>query len=416
MKRILAWMLSLILLLSCCAFAEEAAPAAHSYRLSDIVFTYGDSTIDLSNIELCMDMSPDGEAALIHIDADGETAAELGFAKIDNLYAAHLAGELTGHKDFVSDPVVQLAKTLQGGIDGIVEMLQGVDTHALAENIMNFASQLEAAQEAEAEATPEPTEEPAEAAEGEDETLYISLTDLSFEGDIAALLEGCVTEVEDAEMDGSNGIPAGTYEATIFFADEQTVADALNMVYMNDEPLNLGDMMLESGLELGIGVVLYHNDEADASDVSLAFEIEDESYNANLIGVHTGDENGKTGTYAITCDQNGQVMSIGFTTYDGVSTDKTFGPDSIDLASAINVDELSDEEASSTIIEAFQSLLGDAMLPVLAPVINAAAEGGDLAVLFNSMAGAMEEVPMADAELADVEAEAEVAAEEVPEA
>lgn len=408
MKRILAWMLSLIMLISCCAFAEEDASAGHSYRLSDVVITYGDSTIDLSDIALCMDVSPDGEAALMHIDADGETAAELGFAKIDNLYAAHLAGELMGHKDFVSDPVVQLAKTLQGGIDGIVAMLQGVDTHALAEGIMNFASQFAAAQEAEAEAEPEPTEEPA----AEDDTLYISLTDLSFEGDIAALLEGCVTEVEDAEMDGSNGIPAGTYAATIFFADEQTVADALNMVYMNGEPLNLGDKMLESGLELGVGVVLYSNDEASATDVSLAFEIAGESYSADLVGVQTGDENGKTGTYAITCDQNGQVMSLGFSTYDGVSTDKTFGPDDIDVASAINLDDLSDEEAASTIMESFQSLLGDAIVPVLGPVLNAAAENGDLMELFSSFASGAEEALAADADLAAAEAEAE----EVPEA
>lgn len=395
MKKFLALLLSIAMLLGACAFAEEAAPTGHSHRLSDVVITYGGNTIDLSNLALCADISPEGDAVLVHLDADGETAAELGFTKVDNLYAMHVAGTISGHTDFVSDPVVQLAKTLQSGVDGLIGILQNVDTHALAEKIMSFGEQ--PMDEPEAEPEEEPVEEPEEELEmeGDGETLVFNLSDLSFHGDIAAMLEDCVSEEKGVEIDDSTIIPAGTYDVTIFYASEETCADLLNMVYVKDEPVDLGDKLRDAGVTMSAGVAMYQAEGAEATDCTLTLSSGEEVYSAHIVTAHTSDEIGSTGAYDISCNKNGELMGVKFTTYSGEIEDKTFSPDSIDLVNAVNLDELSDEEASETLIGALKTLMVDATLPVLGPVMEAASANGDLLALLSGAALEDAEVPEA---------------------
>lgn len=364
MKRIFALLLSLILLLGTCAFAEEAA-AVHGVELSDVVITYGESTIDLSNVVLGVDVVEDGPSLLVHLDADGETAAELGLTKVDGLYVLHMDGAFTGHKDFVTDPVFQLEKTLKGAIDGLISLLQGVDAHSLAEKIVGFAERPVSAPEV--ESTPEPTQAP------DENTIVISLADVSFEGDVLGLLKGCVTETEGEELDGSNGIPAGTYDSTSFYADEETLAELLDMMYVKGEPTILGDKLRESGISMTMSLASYRAEAIDGANIEMSIDTGEETYGVRAIAVQTTDESGTTATYDITCDNKGTPVGLKFTTYSGESDCEGFSPASVDLASAINLDEMSDEESVAALTEAFKTLATDAMLPVLGSFMGAGA-------------------------------------------
>lgn len=370
MKKFLALLLSAILLLSACAFAEEA-DISHSYALQDVVLTLGETSIDFSNIKLCLDVSNDGPAALAHMDVDGETAAEIGFTKAENFYVMHMAGSLMGHKDFIVDPVVQMEKSLQGGIDGLIAMLQGVDTHALAEKIVNFIESPKAAPDEALEAEPE-VEEPEEAPTSGEEgtTITIDLSDISVKGDVMGTLKGCVTNVKDAEMDGSDDIPAGKYDMEWLYIDDETIANILDMVYVKDEPAGLGDMLRESGAAIGLSAAVYTAEGVTATDITLAFEMQGEGQSLHTVIVKTEGESGSTTNFSLTIDSNGTPAGLKFTAVESAELESSFTPDSVDLEEAVNLDELSEEEALAALSEAFKALQVDVMIPIAAPIME----------------------------------------------
>lgn len=373
MKRFLALLLSAAMLLGVCAFAEEAE-VNHSYKLSGVVLTSGEVKFDFSNIDLCLDVVNDGPAALVHLDADGETAAELGFTKVDNLYVMHMAGALMGEKNFTIDPVLQLEKTLQGGIDGVVAMLQSIDTHAAAEKIVNFLENPMPAVDAEPE--PEPTEEPEEELVEEEpdaeavQSIEIDLSNIRVNGDIQAALKACVTSEKDVEVDGNDGIPAGKYDVDILYIDEEALAGMLDMVYMNDEPIGLGEKLRESGASVGLSAAKYAAEGVTAADIELGIDFQGESQSVRFIMVKTADESGSVTTFDFTCDNNGTPMSLQFAATESTDVDSAFGPETIDLANAVNLNELSDEESLAALSEAFQALQADAMIPVMGPIME----------------------------------------------
>ena len=137
MKKMLALSLSASMLSGVCAFAEETADV-HSYMLSDVTVVSGDQTFDFSNLSIGIDV-PEGEnGALLHLDENGETAAEIGVTMADGIYVLHMDSEMLGHRDFGVDPVVVIERVLQGGIDGLIAMLEDIDVHGTAQDIVDF--------------------------------------------------------------------------------------------------------------------------------------------------------------------------------------------------------------------------------------------------------------------------------------
>ena len=366
MKRIFALLLSLVMLLGTCAFAEEAA-AAHSYTLSDMVVTYMDQVFDLSNVALEMDVSEDG--GLLHIDENGDSAAEIGVTKVDNLYVLHMAGTTAGHKDFAVDPVAYVERTLREGIDGLVSLLQGIDTHDAAQKFVDFLERpMPEAVEPEA---------PVEAPEEEPGTITIDLSSLSIEGDIMGALEACVSEQGITAVDGSNGIPAGDYDVTSFCMDDETLADLLDMVQVDGKPIGVGDAIRESGAELTLNVTSYSSEAAEAFDFSAIYVIDGETFDFHGLAVTTPAEDGSSTAFTFEFKLNDQVATVQFTTSNGASEEQ-FTPASVNLDEAVMLHEMADEEAVSALSDAFNALMNDAITPILNPVMATLMAGVDM--------------------------------------
>ena len=374
MKRIFALLLSLIMLLSVCAFAEEAA-TTHSYALSNMVVTYMDQVFDLSNVALQVDVSEDG--GLLHIDENGDSAAEIGVTKVDNLYVLHMAGTTAGHKDFAVDPVVYVERMLREGIDGLVSLLQGIDTHDAAQKLVDFLQRpAPAAVEPEA-----PVEAPVEAPEEEPGTITIDLSSLSIEGDIMGALEACASEQGITAVDGSNGIPAGDYDVTSFYMDEEILADLLDMIHVDGKPIGVGDAIRESGAELTLNVTSYSSEAAEAFDFSAIYVIDGETFDFHGLAVTTPAEDGSSTAFTFEFKLNDQVATVQFTTSYGASEGEQFSPASINLDEAVMLHEMADEEAVAALSDAFNALMNDAITPILNPVMAVLMAGVDMSAV-----------------------------------
>ena len=119
MKKLLAVILSAVLMLGACAFTEGPA-AGTCYCLSDV--------------EIGVDvMEGEPGAVVVHVDSGEEHVCEIGVTQIDGLYIIHLDSPTLGHKDYAIDPVLELSEDLDDLRDALIEKLQGMDTQAAAQ-------------------------------------------------------------------------------------------------------------------------------------------------------------------------------------------------------------------------------------------------------------------------------------------
>lgn len=391
MKKILALLLSLVLLLGTCAFAEEEVAAPNCHKLSGIYLIYNDQMIDLSNISFELDTTEDGEnsATGLVMSADGETVAELGFAKVDGVYYLHMNSNSLGHKDFGMDPVVYLERSLKAGIDGLIELLKSIDTRGAAESIVNFAQSI--GEDIEAAATPEPTPEPTAEPDEDDlaQTIEIQLSKISFDGDVLAVLKDCVSEPQTSHMGGIEyglgntqlEMPDGEYTETSFEFSTDTLCKILDMVRYDGEDLGLGDALRSTNIQFLLGGSIQSSDLAHIFNLngSLIAEDVESSFGINVHQIKT--EGGYDTTFSYGTTATGEPSTgVQFTVSSNVHDGASFTPASIDPASAVMLSDMDDEEALDTLKQAFTAMGIDALMPLL-PVVGAMMGGmmGDAA-------------------------------------
>lgn len=382
MKKLLALLLSAILLLSACAFAEEAADVTHSHRLSDVVLLSGEQAFDFSSIAVELDVSgaekPD--AVCLHLDVDGETVVELGVALVDGLYVCHLESESLGHEDFVIDPVVFLAQTMDRGIDFITAMLESVDTTAAAQAILDS---INGAGKAPAEAAPS-APAPEQSAQ--------PLPNISFEGDFLATIQECVSEPETVQMGGVDYLPSGreivtadgTYQSTEFTIDTETVCKILNMIYVNGEPSGWGDKLREAGIDYRMhGNFLTGEEEGlnEIGSLDATFDVDDTHLSVN-VNVNTGyTEEGKLTEFTYGVGMGEQTGGLSLVYADAVHEGARFTADSIDMESATVLTDMEQEEALKLLGDALAKVGTDAVSALTAPIMSALLSSADLGEL-----------------------------------
>lgn len=375
MKRFFALLLSAMLLLSSCAFAEETA-ATTGYKLSGIMYMTADQDanvelVDLSRLSVEFDISEDGDTGCVHVDVDGESVAEFGLTLKDELIVLHLESATVGHQDYTIDPVAALARVMKQGADIVVELLNSLDTTALAHQMI-FGS--DTAEEVPAEEAP--AEEPAvEADDGTieieidlSEGLNMNLPDLGIDGDFISVLMECIDGPKTVTMGGdsydSEGnvteIAEAEYQETVISMDMDHICRLLNMVTVDGEPAGLGDLLRETGVEFSIdasvdlgennsmgGLVIAVVSGEDKSDYQVSFE------------QHTSDA-GTILTMNMSATDQGATAAYSFTLSSGTHEGEAFSPDEVDLSTAIALGDLADADANAKLTEALTNLATDA--------------------------------------------------------
>ena len=364
MKKLLAVILSAVLMLSACAFTEGPG-AGTCYCLSGVTVETGDTNIDLSDVEIGVDVM-DGEpgAVLVHLDKAGERVCEIGFTQVDGLYIIHLASPTLGDKDYAIDPVMELANSLDDLRSVLIEKLQGMDANEAAQSIFDFFDRVEEA------AGTAPAEAPAETPE----------PGLVVNGDIQKVLEDNVNADQTVTIDeditdpdtGELLLPAGDYKVTSFSVDKEHLLQVMDMITVNGQPVEGAedlqdenvDAVLEgafyqgmNGLDAGLGYVL-----VSASDG------ETEGHNC-LSYVLTTTEEGKTLAFDIISIDGDDRVDVQFDVNKHTVEDAAFGPDSIDLDTVVNLSELDAAGEESPLLPDLQTLLGETIAVVIAPIM-----------------------------------------------
>lgn len=350
MKKMLALSLSVSMLSGMCVFAEETADA-HSYTLSDVTVVSGDQTFDFSNLSIGIDIPEEENGALLHLDENGETAAEVGVTMTDGIYVLHLDSNMLGHKDFGVDPVVVIERALQGGIDGLISVLEDIDVHSAAQDIADFLQ--------------DPSALKAELETEKETESYMKIPDVSVDGDFMAVLEDCVSEPETVTVDGDE------YTMTTFTYDMDHIGQILDMIRIDGEQFDVSGALREAGVEFSFTGTFYENDERQMGDVSGTYDDGEQSgscqasYDTSIAGDDTST------VYTIDTAWTGQPdVSITFTVSDGVSENSGFTADSVDMDNVVILTDMEDEEAVATLTETLSTLAGETMGLVLAPVME----------------------------------------------
>lgn len=378
MKKLLAVILSAVLMLGACAFTESPG-AGTCYCLSDISVVAGDTNIDLSGLEIGVDVMDD--ALVVHIDNGGERACEIGFTQVDDLYVIHLDSPTLGHKDYVIDPVMEMATGLDELRNVLVEKLQNMDANAAAQSIYDFFARAEQAAAEAPEATAVPVETPAPGLEVNTESIQQILKE-SINADQIVTIEEDVTDPDTGKV----MLPAGEYKMTGISVDKEHLLQVLGNMTMNGKPLPNVEMLKDENVDATLEAAIYDGQGDLDAGVGYMFVIasdgETDGYNG-LYYILTSDEEGRTLAIDIMGDMGEGHFDVQFSLGKHAVADASFGPDAVDLASAVNLSELdaAGEESplpadlqtllgeESPLLADLQTLLGDALGAVLSPIL-----------------------------------------------
>ncbi len=364
MKKLLAVILSAVLMLGACAFTEGPG-AGTCYCLSDISVETGDMNLDLSGLEIGIDVM-DGEpgAVVIHVDNDGERTCEIGFTQVDGLSIMHVSSPTLGHKDYAIDPVLELANSLDGLRNALIEELQGMDAQKAAQSIYDFFNHMGEAVEQAAEA---PVETPAPGLEVKTDSIQEILKD-NMNEDQTITIDEDITDPDTGEV----VLPAGEYKGTTISVDKEHLLQVLGNMTLNGQPLPNVEMLKDENVDANMEAAIY-NGEGDLGAgfgymFVIASEGEDQGYNG-LYYVLTTDEDGKTLAFDILGDMGEGHFDVQFALNKHAVAEATFGPDAVDMANVVNLSELDAAGEESPLAADMQTLLGDAIGALLAPVI-----------------------------------------------
>lgn len=388
MKKILALLLSAVLLLSTGVYAsaEEAAPADHSHSLSDAYIMVAGRIIDLSDISIQLDVSEEGQAdaCRLRVQDQGETICELSLTMADGLLLMHMESETLGSKDFALDPVTVLARTMQNGIDGLIEILESFDPTTAAQDIVD--SILHGSPDDQTETQVERDDAGSDwPAEG------IVIPQIAVDGDIAALLEGCVSEPETVHMGGVDYAPNGTavetpegdYAMTTLTIDLDTVCEMLDMITVGGQPSGLGEALREAGTAFSVEGAFYEGETARMGQVTCRNSDGETSIVSTTTYHKLITETGTSTVLAISVapeDDSATIpsMMIGFTIKNEKYDGEAFGPDTANMDDPIMLSDMDMDQAIQVFMEALGTALGDAMTPVMTLVMGPEATGSDM--------------------------------------
>ena len=364
MRRLLAVILSAVLMLGACAFTEGPG-AGTCYCLSDVSVVAGETNIDLSGVEIGVDVMDD--TLVVHVDSDGERACEIGFTQVDDLYVIHLDSPTLGHKDYVIDPVMEMATGLDGLRNVLVEKLQNMDANAAAQSIYDFFARAEAAAAEAPEVTAAPVETPPAGLEVNTESIQQILKD-SVNADQIVTIEEDVTDPDTGEV----LLPAGEYKMTGISVDKEGLLKVLGNMTMNGKPLPNVEMLKDENVDATLEAAFYVGQGDLDAGVGYLFVIasdgETDGYNG-LYYILTGGEDGRTLAVDIMGDMGEGHFDVQFSLNKHAVADTAFGPGAVDLDNAINLSELSAVGEESPLPADLQTLLGDALGAVLSPIL-----------------------------------------------
>ena len=380
MKKIISLVLAAALLLGMGAYAcaeEEPAVSSHSHTLSDICIVYNDQIIDLSDMRIELDVSADGQAnaGRLHVDVNGQSAAELGLTMVDGMLVLHLESQSLGHVDYAIDPVAVLARTMQNVIDGLIGLLQQIDIDGTAQSIVDSILGMANGEGQEPQIAPaEPSPEP---------ETSVSIPDISIDGDVMDVILGCISEPETVHMGGTefgaNGsvteMPDGEYQVQSFSFDTDTICKILEMIQVNGQSLDVSDSIRQAGVDVSLDGVFYDGELAHIGQISCAYAYEDQSVNVGFGYNRRLTEAGAATSYSFGMSQGADLesltgMSISFTLSDGEADGEQLTPDSVNLDEAVVLSDMDTEQAMEELSQAMQTLTTD-MLGALAQVLVA---------------------------------------------
>lgn len=386
MRKFLALLLSAVMLLSLGVYASaaEAEAGDHSHTLSDAYIVVNDQVVDLSHVSVELDVTEEeGEkAGVVLVDVNGETVGEVGLTLADGLFVLHLKSETLGDTEFAVDPVVVLAKVMQSGIDGLIELLESIDTTGVAQSIVD--SILNPAQ-GEDEATVE-YETTIEAEPAPDGGPTVVIPEITIEGDAAGVLAGCVSEPETVHMGGieynPNGstfeLPDGEYEMRTVNFDLETLCQLLDMIRVDGEPLGMGDTLRQSGVEYSVTCTFYEGETARTGQVGIVSS--SDGTDTTVAGSYQQlvTETGTVTNYIFGLTESAGAdltsMGAGFTVTEGAHEGAPFTAGSVDMDGLVMLSDMGMDEALETVSEALNTLLNDVLTPVMEPFMAEAAE------------------------------------------
>ncbi len=391
-KRLLAVLLGAAMTVgSCtCAFAEETDTAAavktESIQLSNLRIVSGEQVIDLKGLSLDVDVTgtDEPEAFSLHMDMDGEKLVEIGFTGTDKLAVLHLESPTLGVKDYVIDASVVLSRYMDEGIQSLVGMLQSIDTKAVADGIIEGMNAI-----GEMPDMPE-TELVAEAPETE---LVVAeeMPEVTVEGDIAAVIEECITGPETVELGGTqtgiNGeeisVADGTYNKTEFSFGLDTLCKILDMIYVDGEPAGMSDEVRAeiADLQISGSVTKGATDDLNRlADVNVKFDDGKGEAGDVRIAANKGlGENGQTVDVALVVNDKGQSFGFSVSAAEGMHTGEAFTIDSVDMDSAITLTDMEDDAVAEELSNAFSTWGIDVVSTVLAPMMSEMMADADMA-------------------------------------
>ncbi len=357
MKKLLAVILSAVLMLSTCAFAE-GPEAGTCYCLSGISVEAGETNIDLSDLKIGVDvMKGEPGAVAVHVDNGDERVCEIGFTQVDGLSIMHLDSPTLGHKDYAIDPVMELANSLDEMRNGLIEALQGMDTTAAAQTIFDFFYGADEAAPAEEEPV---EEEPAETPE----------PGLEVTGDIGAILEESVNPEKTVTIDedvtdpdtGEVLVPAGEYKVSSFTVDKELLVKILGNMTLNGEPIPNIEMLKDEDTDAQMVGGIYEGQGDLQTSVGYMFITasagEIEGYNG-MYYIMSTDEDGTTFTFDVLGDGGESHLDAQFVVEKHPVAEGAFSTDDVDMANVVNLSELAAAGEESPLAADMQTWLGD---------------------------------------------------------
>lgn len=396
MRKLFSLLLAAALLLGAGATAwsaEEPAPD-HCHTISDICIAANGQLIDFTGVSIEFDVTgaDAGKAGCLHVDQNGETAAEFGITALDDgLYVLHMQSVNLGHKDFAFDPVVVLDRLLQKGVDSVITALEELDTTAMAQSILDSLTKPEAE-------TPAATEEPAPAPDAGEPApempseIKIGPPSITIQGDLAGVIAGCGSEPETVHMGGEEydpnsgeaAMPEGDYQVRTVTYGTETICQILDMIYVDGEPLGLGDALRDAGVEFEMNGVFYDGDAAHFGQITGSIsDGEDFSVTAGGEYDQLVTESGNTTAYSFGMTQRIDPeavtdFSVSFTVSEGEHEGEAFTSASVNKDELTVLTDMAPDQAMEALAEALGLLSGDMLTPVLAPIMMSMTADMDL--------------------------------------
>lgn len=364
-----------------CALANETVTevSTESIQLSDLRIVNGEQVIDLKGVSLEMDVTgtDEPEALSLHVNMNDEKIAEVGFTGTDELAVLHIESPSLGVKDYVIDTSTVLSRYMDEGIQALIGMLQDVDTKELADGILegiNAIDKMPIVPETEAS-----TEEPeTELADMEEE-----MPEVTIEGDIAAVLEECITGPETVELGGTqtgiNGeeisIAEGTYNKTEFNFGMDALCKILDMVYVDGEPAGASDAIRAEVADLQISGSVTKGETDDLNRLADVYVKLDDG-KGDVGDVHMAanrglSEDGQTIDIALVLNDKEQSYGLSVSAAEGVHKGGAFTMDSVDMENAISLTDMEEEKAAEELSNAFSIFGIDVAGIAFAPLVLA---------------------------------------------